>query len=540
MVLVISVRNGGSDAYQQVHRVNPVAIDFKAGGNAEKIQQDRRRMLLHRLFDNRMQIANGNIEGLISKHITESFRLLDVPPAEQDRRRLEFIESWPFAPHLLRLLEEQVLIATDAQETRDMIRILANLFKSRGDLVPVLTAADFRLDDDTSGIGALLDSVSNEHHRTLREKAQQNIISVTEAVYNHSHVAPHLQEIIGALWLRSIAVGNLVGAEPAMLQVDITRDKPVDDNAFQAELATIVENSFNIHQDGTRLVFREEENPRAKLMACARNDKLFVDGADQEQLAKQVRYVIGGGNEVAKAFRVIALPKSWQTDPWAALEETEQPERWDDRLPWLLQGAKERGFTLHEVSANASEIPAETNEFARSMGFSSRSQLQNNGGGFLHRLQPAYTECVDMPWKECEALIGSAPNIVFWHHWPDCKVHDGAGAGQGLEILTRDAAEQLTSDDFWSFVERLATGRRLVITSDHGYAATGYFPDADGEVGQFLKKTFSSGRSVAGNGDAGPFVPPVAMQIDSPHGPHLLALGRWKWRSQGGYPQITA
>jgi hypothetical protein len=33
LVLVISVRNGGSDAYQQVHRVNPVAIDFMAGGN---------------------------------------------------------------------------------------------------------------------------------------------------------------------------------------------------------------------------------------------------------------------------------------------------------------------------------------------------------------------------------------------------------------------------------------------------------------------------------------------------------------------------
>jgi hypothetical protein len=57
LVLVISVRNGGSDAYQQVHRVNPVAIDFKAGGNPERIQQDRRRMLLHRLFDNRLQIA---------------------------------------------------------------------------------------------------------------------------------------------------------------------------------------------------------------------------------------------------------------------------------------------------------------------------------------------------------------------------------------------------------------------------------------------------------------------------------------------------
>jgi hypothetical protein len=336
LVLVISVRNGGSDAYQQVHRVNPVAIDFKAGGNAERIQLDRRRMLLHRLFDNRMQMAGGTIESLVAQHVAESFRLLDVPPSEQDRKRKEFVESWPFAPHLLRLLEEQVLIATDAQETRDMIRILANLYKSRGEAAPVLTAADFRLDDDASGIGALLDSVSNEHHRTLREKAQQNIISVTEAVYDHHTAAPHLQEIVGALWLRSIAVGNLAGAEPATLQVDITRGKAVDDNAFQVELATILENSFNIHQDGPRLVFREEENPRAKLMACARNDKLFTDGSDQAQLAKQVRYVIGGTDEVAKTFRVIALPKTWLTDPWSSLDEAEQPDRWDERLPILV------------------------------------------------------------------------------------------------------------------------------------------------------------------------------------------------------------
>ena len=336
LVLVISVRNGGSDAYQQVHRVNPVAIDFKAGGNAERIQQDRRRMLLHRLFDNRMQIAPGTVEALVAQHVAEYFRLAEVPPSEQDRKRKEFTESWPFAPHLLRLLEEQVLIATDAQETRDMIRILANLYKSRGEAVPVLTAADFSLDDDTSGIGALLDSVSNEQHRTLREKAQQNIISVTAAVYNHAQLAPHLQEIVGALWLRSIAVGNMAGAEPATLQVDITRDKAVDDNAFQVELATVVENSFNIHKDGPRLVFREEENPRAKLMACARNDKLFADGSDQAQLAKQVRYVIGGTEEVAKTFRVIALPKNWQTDPWSALDEKEHPGQWDDRLPLLV------------------------------------------------------------------------------------------------------------------------------------------------------------------------------------------------------------
>ena len=37
-------------------------------------------------------------------------------------------------------------------------------------------------------------------------------------------------------------------------------------------------------------------------------------------------------------------------------------------LPWLLQGAKERGFTLQGVTATASELPGETNEFARALG----------------------------------------------------------------------------------------------------------------------------------------------------------------------------
>jgi hypothetical protein len=208
-------------------------------------------------------------------------------------------------------------------------------------------------------------------------------------------------------------------------------------------------------------------------------------------------------------------------------------------LPWLLQGAEKRGYTLREVSAYASELPGETNQFAQALGYSSRSQLQNNGVGGANKLKPSHTECADMPWKDCADLINGTPNWVFWHHWPDNKVHAGSGAGQGLDTLTRDAADQLSSHDFWAFVECLANGRRLVITSDHGYAATGYFPDAVGEVGQFLKKTFASGRSTKGVGEPGPFVPPVALQIDSPHGAHLLAVGRWKWKSQGGYPTMT-
>ena len=55
----------------------------------------------------------------------------------------------------------------------------------------------------------------------------------------------------------------------------------------------------------------------------------------------------------------------------------------------------------------------------------------------------------------------------------------------------------------------------------------------------FLKTTFKSGRFVSGEHDAGPFVPPVALHVSSPHGANLLAVGRWKWRSQGGYPTLA-
>jgi len=259
-----------------------------------------------------------------------------VPPAEQERKLHDFKESWPFAPHLLQLLEDQVLVATDAQETRDLIRILASLFKSRGEKTPILTSADFKLDDDATGIGALLDSVASQQHRALRDKARRNLTSVVEAVPDHAAKAPHLEDIVGALWLRSIAVGNLGGAEPAVLQADITKAKKIDDNSFQVELATIIENSFNIHEDGTRLVFKEEENPQAKVMASARNDKLFTDRSDLLRLAKEIRYVVGGTEEVAKNFRVIALPRNWMTDPWTGLDEGEHPDKWDERLPILV------------------------------------------------------------------------------------------------------------------------------------------------------------------------------------------------------------
>ena len=331
LVLVVSVRNGNTDAFQQIRRVGPVEADFKS----PTAKHDRKKLLLHRLFENRLQIPDEQIELATQVHVAEYLRLSRTPSSEHDRIRREFIACWPFAPHMLQLLEDQVLVATQAQETRDLIRVLAQLFKGHSDS-PIVTAADFRLDDDHSGVVALLDSVSNQHHANLREKALRNVSAVQEATTGPDENTPHLSEIVGALWLRSVAVGNLAGAEPETLQFDITHGERIDDNAFQDELSTIVENSFNIHRDGPRLVFREEENPQARLIASARNDRLFEDGSDRDQLAKEVRYVIGGGDHVTQAFRVVVLRSGWESTPWETVDDADSPEQWDERLPLLV------------------------------------------------------------------------------------------------------------------------------------------------------------------------------------------------------------
>lgn len=331
LALVVSVRNGGTDAYQQIHRVNPVPIDFKSPNAAS----ERRKLLLHRLFENRMQVAESDIESLTQVHVAEYFRLRAIPPTEQERNQQEFIQAWPFAPHLLQLLEDQVLVATEAQDTRDLIKILANLFKRHSDL-PLITAADFRVDDEGSGVASLLDSVVGDRHVKLRGTAQRNLVAVREALKRPDTDVPHLSEIIGSLWVRSLSVSKLIGADPVTLQLDITRDRAVDANAFSVELETIADNSFNIHRLGDRLVFQEEENPQTKLMAYARNDRLFADDSDQVHLRHEIRYALAGSGDLRGDFRVIVLPAGWLSDPWSELDPTEHPDQWDTRLPILV------------------------------------------------------------------------------------------------------------------------------------------------------------------------------------------------------------
>ncbi|KKJ00053.1 hypothetical protein [Prochlorothrix hollandica] len=207
-------------------------------------------------------------------------------------------------------------------------------------------------------------------------------------------------------------------------------------------------------------------------------------------------------------------------------------------LPWILDGAKERGFQV-SARVTGAELPGDTTPFAKALGFGQRSDLENNRASRTHRLQGAQTDCVDLPWLDCLDLVGLEPNWVLWHQWPDSRIHDFADPGKGLATLATEAASKLTSPEFWDLIDRLTLERQLVITSDHGYAASGLFSDATEEQAKHLKTVFRSGRSSDDVTTTSSWFPPIDLVLTSQHGQKRFVLGRRKWKSAGGYPTLA-
>jgi len=63
LVFVTSIRDNKSQAYQQIHRINPVLVDFQG----TQAKQDRQRLLLYRIFQNRLNIPDGQIDALTAR-----------------------------------------------------------------------------------------------------------------------------------------------------------------------------------------------------------------------------------------------------------------------------------------------------------------------------------------------------------------------------------------------------------------------------------------------------------------------------------------
>ena len=91
-----------------------------------------------------------------------------------------------------------------------------------------------------------------------------------------------------------------------------------------------------------------------------------------------------------------------------------------------------------------------------------------------------YTDVLGGPFADCVGSVRPKPRLFLWHKWPDeALVHGHQDDKDGPSLVAVQTKKTIHHDDFWSFVDRLRQGRRLVITGDHGYADASSFSNEE-------------------------------------------------------------
>ena len=211
-------------------------------------------------------------------------------------------------------------------------------------------------------------------------------------------------------------------------------------------------------------------------------------------------------------------------------------------LPLIALASKARGVEPIRMEALASQVPTETDWFAQALGISGRSKLFNNGApaSFIFSGPDTQTNVLDEPFADCVEMVPSSPRVFLWHKWPDEPlIHLHAAKDDGPEIVASQTKQQIQSDGFWQLVDRLRQGRRLVITSDHGYAVSRSFSDEIKDAGtiELLRTTFGARRTAA-ESPSSPWprrhLPPLVVRANG----RLVVTGQRKWTVQGGFPHL--
>lgn len=211
-------------------------------------------------------------------------------------------------------------------------------------------------------------------------------------------------------------------------------------------------------------------------------------------------------------------------------------------MPIIVAAAEEFGISPTRIEALASQVPSDTDRFAAALAISRRSKLFNNQppASFIFGGPDVYTDVLDAPFADCTDMIPSKPRLFLWHKWPDEPlIHLHAAQDDGPDIVAAQIKQQLSSPEFWHFIDRIRQGRRLVITSDHGYAVSRFFSDEikDSDTVHLMRSVFGAKR-YATESATQPWPRRHLPPLVSRHNGQLVVLGQRKWAVQGGFPHL--
>ena len=211
----------------------------------------------------------------------------------------------------------------------------------------------------------------------------------------------------------------------------------------------------------------------------------------------------------------------------------------------LIAQIESVGAEIVSVDFASSEMPSETEFYAKALGLPGRFSLKNKPlpSDFKISCEDTFVDTFKkIPFAESDSKIPNAKNIFLWHGWPDDTLHDLAKVEDAFNRLIDHVRESLDSDGFRGLIKKLSHGRELLITSDHGYCNTSGFPPAHSEQHKELKVLGHTRARAINEGEqsAGMTIPPVTLDLGAtPTGElYKMAVGRCRPRD-AGFPALT-
>lgn len=259
LFVFISSLGKGTSLDEIIHRTGPPFEDMSATG-------DRERIIMHRLFETeRSSVDEDSVRGVVKSYVDK----YDSPiQLEDSRRYLErMIESYPFHPQLLDLLDRIYETASERQNVRGEMRVLADMLANFYDKTDLLVLSDIN-EKAFRGI-----------NRELVNKFAQD---VRKRISN----IPQGDRLLRSALMFSLDKKSAFASESDVLLGTLKPSDGMTLTQLSMSLENLVGSAYYLHKEDGRFAIKTEEN----IMALIEREKRDVSNEEGlQELANLVK-----------------------------------------------------------------------------------------------------------------------------------------------------------------------------------------------------------------------------------------------------------
>lgn len=136
LVVFVTLLDENEDVKRVLDRTKPYGVDLNDTA-------DRERIILHRLFEtSRDEIDESAVRSVVREYVDGYGSLVDIP--EQQRYEDRMVETYPFHPALVDLLDDLFQAARERQSTRGTMGVLADAVEEHHDETDLIVTSDVK------------------------------------------------------------------------------------------------------------------------------------------------------------------------------------------------------------------------------------------------------------------------------------------------------------------------------------------------------------------------------------------------------------